>query len=83
MQRPERVVLVGVSGIACGITANLIGGNYKLYVPGIPFRVFETMSVFTMPITVMAILTNITAFKRLYAAKKALELKEKRKNEYV
>lgn len=83
MQRPERVVLVGVSGIACGITANVIGGNYKLYVPGIPFHVFETMSVFTMPITVMAVLTNITAFKRLYAAKKALEMEEKRKNEYV
>src|SRR3954465_9810049 len=27
MQRPERVVLVGVSAMACGITANFIGGN--------------------------------------------------------
>lgn len=80
MQRPERVVLIGVSAIACGITANFIGGNYKLYVPGIRYHVFETMSVFTLPITVMAILTNITAFKRLYAAKKAMELKEKNKN---
>jgi CDP-diacylglycerol---glycerol-3-phosphate 3-phosphatidyltransferase len=78
MQRPERVVLVGVSAIACGITANFIGGNYKLYVPGIPFHVFETMTVFTLPVTVMAVLTNITAFKRLYAAKKALDLKDKK-----
>lgn len=77
MQRPERVVLVGVSAIACGITANFIGGNYKLYVPGLPFHIFETMTVFTLPVTVMAVLTNITAFKRLYAAKKALDLKEK------
>ena len=77
MQRPERVVLVGVSAIACGVTANFIGGNYKLYVPGIPFHIFETMTVFTLPVTVMAVLTNITAFKRLYAAKKALDLKEK------
>lgn len=77
MQRPERVVLVGVSAIACGITANFIGGNYKLYIPGIPFHIFETMTVFTLPVTVMAVLTNITAFKRLYAAKKALDLKEK------
>jgi CDP-diacylglycerol--glycerol-3-phosphate 3-phosphatidyltransferase len=81
MQRPERVVLVGVSGIACGITSNIIGGNYKLYVPGIPFHIFETMTVFTLPITIMAILTNITAFKRLYAAKKALDFKEKNNNE--
>ena len=77
MQRPERVVLVGVSAILCGVTAHLIGGNYKMYIPGIPFHIFETMTVFTLPVTVMAILTNITAFKRLYAAKKALELKEK------
>lgn len=81
MQRPERVVLVGVSAMACGITANFIGGNYKLYVPGIPFHIFETMTVFTLPVTVMAVLTNITAFKRLYSAKKALDLKEKNKNE--
>src|SRR6201991_4297153 len=45
MQRPERVVLVGLSAIACGITASLIGGDYKLSIPGIPFHVFETMSV--------------------------------------
>src|SRR3954465_206128 len=76
MQRPERVVLVGVSAIACGITAKFIGGNYKLFVPGLPFHIFETITVFTLPIAVMAVLTNITAFKRLYAAKKALDLKE-------
>lgn len=76
MQRPERVVLVGVSAIACGITSNIIGGNYKLYVSGIPFHIFETMTVFTLPVTVMAVLTNITAFKRLYAAKKALDNKK-------
>src|ERR1700754_2080320 len=34
MQRPERVVLVGLSAIACGITASVIGGDYKLFVPG-------------------------------------------------
>jgi CDP-diacylglycerol--glycerol-3-phosphate 3-phosphatidyltransferase len=75
MQRPERVVLVGVSAISCGITANIIGGDYKLYISGLRYHVFETMTVFTLPITVMAVLTNITAFKRLYAAKKALEKK--------
>jgi len=75
MQRPERVVLVGVSAIACGITSYYIGGNYKLFVPGIPFHVFESISVFTIPITIMAVLTNITAFNRLREAKKALEEK--------
>jgi CDP-diacylglycerol--glycerol-3-phosphate 3-phosphatidyltransferase len=75
MQRPERVVLTAVSAIACGVTASVIGGDYKLSVPGIPFHVFETMSVFTIPITVMAVLTNVTAIKRLMDAKKALDNK--------
>ncbi|SKC87748.1 CDP-diacylglycerol--glycerol-3-phosphate 3-phosphatidyltransferase [Ohtaekwangia koreensis] len=76
MQRPERVVTVGVTAIACGITANIVGGNYKLFIPGIPFQVFETISIFTVPLTVMAILTNITAINRLRDAKRSLELKE-------
>lgn len=79
MQRPERVVLIGVSAIACGITASAIGGDYKLHIPGVPFHIFETMSVFTLPITVMAILTNITAFKRLMAAKETLDKRDKEK----
>lgn len=73
MQRPERVILVGISAIACGVTAHFIGGGYKLFIPGIKYHVFETMSIFTIPLTVMAILTNITALKRLMAAKAALE----------
>lgn len=77
MQRPERVVLVGTSAIACGITAHFIGGDYKLFIPGIRYHVFETMSVFTLPITIMAVLTNFTALKRLADAKKALEKKKK------
>ncbi|WP_153797991.1 CDP-alcohol phosphatidyltransferase family protein [Foetidibacter luteolus] len=76
MQRPERVILTAVAAIACGLTASVIGGNYKLYIPGFRYHIFETMSVFTIPITVMAVLTNITAIKRLYDAKKALDAKE-------
>lgn len=78
MQRPERVILIGISAIACGLVANFIGGDYKLYISGIRFHVFETMSIFTIPITIMAILTNITAIKRLIDAKKALDNKEKK-----
>lgn len=75
MQRPERVILTAVAALACGITGHFIGGNYKYFVPGISFHVFETMTIFTLPITVMAVLTNITAIKRLLDAKKALEAK--------
>lgn len=76
MQRPERVVLVGASAIACGLTAHIIGGDYKLFIPGIRYHVFETMTVFTLPITIMAVLTNMTAIKRLTDAKKVLDKKE-------
>jgi len=76
MQRPERVVTIGIFAIACGVTGHFIGGDYKIYIPGISFHVFETMSVFTIPITIMALLTNITAVKRLQEAKKGLEAQE-------
>jgi CDP-diacylglycerol--glycerol-3-phosphate 3-phosphatidyltransferase len=79
MQRPERVVLIGLSAIACGITANFIGGDYKLFISGIPFHVFETMSIFTIPIAIMAVLTNITAYKRLMSAKETLDKRDKEK----
>lgn len=72
MQRPERVVTIGLCAISCGIASFYIGGDYKLYVPGVKFHIFETMSIFTIPIVGVAILTNITACKRLLDAKKAL-----------
>jgi phosphatidylglycerophosphate synthase len=77
MQRPERVVTIGVCAIVCGIAGHFLGGDYKIYVPGISFHIFETMSIFTIPITIMAFMTNITAISRLRGAKKALEEKEK------
>ena len=75
MQRPERVVTIGFFAMLCGVTSLYIGGDYKLYIPGIKFHVFETMSIFTFPIVALAILTNVTAFRRLMDAKKALEKK--------
>jgi len=76
MQRPERVILLGISGIACGVTSSFIG-DYKLFVPGFRYHIFETMSIFTIPISVMAVLTNITAVGRLMAAKPLLDEKDR------
>ncbi len=72
MQRPERVILTGVSALICGVTAHFIGGDYKVYIPNISFHIFETMTIFTLPLTIMAVLTNITALKRLFDAKRYL-----------
>jgi len=73
MQRPERVVLMGLSAIACGVAGHYIGGDFKFYISIFPFHIFETMSIFIIPIFIMAILTNITALKRLFHAKKELD----------
>lgn len=76
MQRPERVITIGVSAIACGIAGEYIGGDWKWYVSGIRFHVLETMSIFTLPLTLMAVLTNLTAISRLRGSKKALDQKD-------
>src|ERR1700744_1135505 len=65
MQRPERIVTIGLCAILCGVSSYYIGGNYKLYIPGTKFYIFETISIFTFPVTLLAILTNITAINRL------------------
>jgi phosphatidylglycerophosphate synthase len=85
MQRPERVVLIALSAIGCGVASHYIGGDFKLYVPGIPFHVFETMSIFTVPITILAIMSNITAVNRLRDAKRSMETQhqEERKSKPV
>jgi CDP-diacylglycerol--glycerol-3-phosphate 3-phosphatidyltransferase len=72
MQRPERVVTIGLCAVLCGVTSVYIGGDFKYYVPNVKYHVFETMSILTIPITLMAVLTNITAFNRLKDAKKSL-----------
>jgi phosphatidylglycerophosphate synthase len=73
MQRPERIITIGVAAIACGITSHYLGGDHKWYIPGVSFHVLETMSIFTNPIAIMAVLNNITAIKRLLGAKKTLD----------
>ncbi len=83
MQRPERIILIGLAALASGITAHYLGGDYKLFIPGIPFHVFETMSVFIFPLTVLALLTNITALGRLRDAKKALDRQDKEKQQVL
>ncbi|TWI98106.1 CDP-diacylglycerol--glycerol-3-phosphate 3-phosphatidyltransferase [Mucilaginibacter frigoritolerans] len=72
MQRPERVVTIGLCAVLCGITSLYIGGDYKVYLPGTKFQIFETMTIFTIPIAILAVLTNVTAFNRLMDAKKSL-----------
>jgi phosphatidylglycerophosphate synthase len=72
MQRPERVIIIGVSALACGIASHWMGGNYKVSLPETGFPIFETISIFTVPITIMAFLANWTAIGRLRDARRTL-----------
>lgn len=78
MQRPERVLLVGIAAILCGLTQVYIG-DFKLVVPGTDFPYFENITIFTFPIFVMAILTNWTAIQRMRESKIALDQLDREK----
>ena len=72
MQRPERIVTIGVSGLICGIVSYYTGGNHKFYVSWLPFDVFETISIFIYPVALVAVLSNMTAIRRLMDSRKQL-----------
>lgn len=64
MQRPARVVTIGASAMFCGIAYYLFGHFSHKIIDG-AFTLFETVSIFTLPVTFVAIMSNFTAFQRL------------------
>lgn len=64
MQRPERVLTIGISAILYGIITHFLG-NFKITVDCLNVPLFENISIFTIPVFIMAILTNLTAIQRL------------------
>jgi phosphatidylglycerophosphate synthase len=76
MQRPERVIIIGVSALACGVASRWMGGDYKIAWPDTNFPVFETISIFTIPLTIMAFLANFTAIGRLRDARRTLNARD-------
>ena len=64
MQRPERVLTIGISAILYGVISYCFG-DFIITVEWLPFPLIENISIFTIPIFVMAILTNYTALQRL------------------
>lgn len=78
MQRPERVLLVGISAIVCGLVQGY-AGDFKYTIPGTGFPYFENITIFTFPIFIMAVLTNWTAIQRLRESKQALDRLDREK----
>ena len=71
MQRPERVLTIGISAILYGIISHFTG-SFKIIIDWIPFSLIENISIFTIPIFIMAVLTNYTAFQRLNHCRKKM-----------
>lgn len=64
MQRPARVVIIGMSAMVCGIIYGFFG-PYIVKIPSTDFTIFETISVFTIPVIFVSVMSNITAIQRL------------------
>lgn len=73
MQRPERILVIGITAIICGCFSYFYGGGFKIDVNWLPFPLFETITLFTFPIFLLSIFTNITAINRLLHSKKELQ----------
>ncbi len=69
MQRPERILLIGISAILYGVVYS-IAGDFKYQVGNFPL--FENISVFTIPLFILAVLTNYTAYQRIKYCKKIM-----------
>ena len=72
MQRPERILLIGIAALACGIFSSTVGGDFKYDIDGLPFPLFETITIFTFPIFILSIMANVTAIRRLIHARNVL-----------
>lgn len=74
MQRPERVITIGASSLTCSIIAYFTGGNQKWIIKD--FDAFESITFFTIPLAIIAVLANITAIQRIHACYRYLQLEE-------
>ena len=75
MQRPARVVTIGMAAMVCGIIHYLFG-PYIIKFPNTNITIFETVSVFTLPITFVSVMSNITAVQRLNHCRKELSKRD-------
>ena len=71
MQRPARVVTIGAAAMFCGITY-YFSGHFSFHLSNSPITLFETISIFTLPVTFVAIMSNATAIQRLKHCKRQM-----------
>lgn len=71
MQRPERVILISVGAILCGVFY-FFAGNYKICVSWVSFPIFEPIIFLVIPLAIVAVFSNVTAIGRLNYCRKVL-----------
>ena len=76
MQRPARVVTIGTSAMFCGIFYFFFDIIEPVKIAKSPLIVFENITIFTLPVTLVAVLSNITAIQRLNHCRVELSKKE-------
>lgn len=76
MQRPERIIIISLGAILCGVFYYFFG-DYKVYVDWLSFPIFEPVLIFIIPLVFVAVFANITAVGRLVSARKSFLEKEK------
>ncbi len=81
MQRPERVIIIGFSAVISSLVATIFGSDLRIYSELFNYPVFEPIFVFILPLAFVAIMANITAYKRLVHSWQ--EFKKMDKKEYA
>lgn len=75
MQRPERVVLISLGALLCGVFY-YFAGDYKIYVNWLSFPIFEPILILIIPVAAVAVFANITAIGRMNHCKRVLEAED-------
>jgi CDP-diacylglycerol--glycerol-3-phosphate 3-phosphatidyltransferase len=76
MQRPERVVIISLGAIGCGVFYHF-AGDFKIYSSLFSFPLFEPILIFVIPLVIVAVFANITAIGRLNHCRKVLTSMDK------
>lgn len=78
MQRPERIIIISLGAIFCGVFYYFFG-DYKVYIDAFSFPIFEPVLIFIIPLVFVAVFANITAIGRLLSSKRTMEEEDKGK----
>ncbi len=84
MQRPERVVWLGLGSLFCGWSTLVVDPSFVVEYAG--WHVFKPIYIFTVPVFVVAVLSNFTCVQRMvhsYKLSLAMERSEQAQSSVV